>query len=87
MIKHIIEKCSSPGWTKEFSCEYDARQELLKHVCGECLTNQYTYMGEGGKLVTEQDNNEPINIHNIRDLLGTACGCEYNYEEVGDDYC
>lgn len=82
-MKYILSKCSSPGWEKVYDTEYDARIELRSHICNDCMLGDYTYVGENGELITEEGfDDEPVDPNNIHDLLGTACGCEFEYEEV-----
>lgn len=81
-MKYILDKCSSPGWSKEFDSEFDARQELLSHICNTCLAGDFTYIGEGGTFITESWDEPAPDQNNIHDLLSTACGCEFGYEEV-----
>jgi hypothetical protein len=74
-------KASAPGWVKEYECEYDARQELLKWICKSCLAGSREYIGENGEVVIDEDGDEPPDQNNIHELLSTACGCEFMYEE------
>lgn len=53
-----------------FESEYDARQELLKHICGECVYT--TWEGTDYELPDKND---------IHSLLNTCCGLEWLYEE------
>lgn len=69
-MKYILIKVSAPGWEKTFATEYDARQELLSHVCKLCL-----------QAHEEVDSPAP-DVNDIHSLLSTACGCEFMYEEV-----
>lgn len=72
-MRHILSKCSSPGWREIFDFEYDARQKLLKYICDDCLYEWHE--GISFKTVLQED---------IQDLLGTTCGLEFNYF---DDAC
>lgn len=84
-MKHILTKYSSKGFKKVFDTEYDARQELLSHICGLCLKGgSEQYLDDKGNWVTYYYKDEIPDIHSIDDLLGTACGCEFGYEEVGE---
>lgn len=77
-MKHILHKYSGEGWEKSFDTEYDARQELLRHICSDCLDGVRVYL-EDGEFV--YDEIEPVDIHDIHSLLATACGCEFGYTE------
>ena len=79
MDKYILEKVSVPCRRWEFDCEYDARQELLKWVCEDCLTGERTYF-EDGEWVVDEDGFVP-DKNDIQDLLATACGCEFEFRE------
>lgn len=70
-MTYILHKCSVPAWTMEFASREDARTELLTHICGLCLRGD------------EKDGDCP-DVNDINSLLGTACGCEYDYEEVAE---
>lgn len=74
-MKHILHKRSAPGWTKEFETPEAAAAELLTHVCGECLAGEMAMVG------TDEKHTFPApDQSSIPDLLGTPCGCEYEYE-------
>lgn len=80
--KWMLIKYSAPGWEKE----YPSRSALIEalaehHICGTCLAGQYTYVGTGGTLVTEQEDRIP-NRRSLRQLLSTCCGCEFGAEKV-----
>lgn len=81
-MKYILYKMSSPGWEEEFESEFEARRCLLGHICGGCLEGSRTYVGENGELITDEDGDEPPDRNNTHELLSTACGCEFGYEEV-----
>ena len=84
-MKHILTKYSFPdSFQKVFDTEYDARQELLAHICGLCLKGGEQYLDDKGNWVKDYYEDEIPDIHSIDDLLGTACGCEFGYEEVGE---
>lgn len=74
-MKHILHKRSTPGWSKEFETEESAYAELLTHICGECLSGDHELIG-----TTERHAMTPPNPAVIEDLLGTPCGCEYDFE-------
>ncbi len=31
-----LEKCSAPGWTKQFDTDEELATELARHVCSDC---------------------------------------------------
>lgn len=69
-MKHILYKISSPGWTKEFSSEEEAKEELFKYICNNCRE-------EGNEF-----DDPPINKDSsIEDMLWSPCGCEFRYDE------
>lgn len=70
-----IIKMSSPGWTKDFSSVEEARLELLNHICSDCRVGRDVIVGVG-----EVWSDEPPDVSNIRDLLSTPCGCEFDLE-------
>lgn len=74
-LTHIIHKRSSPGWAKEFDTEDAARTELLRHICGECLAGEMALVGSD-----EKHTFPPPDQSSIPELLGTPCGCEFQYE-------
>ena len=69
-MRHILHKCSVPGWSKEFASQEAARAELLAHICEGCL------------LGNDEIEMPAPDVNDIDSLLGTPCGCEYEYEEV-----
>lgn len=69
-MKYTLHKCSSPGWEKPFSGREEARAELLLHICSGCLAGD-----------SETETPAP-DVSDIWSLLGTPCGCEYDYEET-----
>lgn len=74
-MKHILHKRSAPGWSKGFETEDDARAKLLSHVCEDCLKGELALVGHDDKhTFPAPDKNS------IFDLLGTPCGCEFEYE-------
>jgi hypothetical protein len=77
MCKILLHKYSIPGWTKEFDSVNQARLELLKHICTDCLNGDQYAVG-----VDEPYHQKAPNIFNINELLGTSCGLEYGYEEI-----
>ena len=82
MYRVLLHKCSVPAWTKEFASVNEARKELLLHICSECLQGNRSFVGEGGNIETEFQCDEPPNIYEINELLSTACGLEYDVEEL-----
>jgi len=78
-MKYLLHKCSTPSWTKEYDSEYDCRQELLRHICKDCLEGSINYYQDGEWV--KEDSEDPPNIHDIEELLSTPCGCEFSYEE------
>ena len=36
-MKFILYKLSSPGWQKTFKHEDEVEDELIEHICGECI--------------------------------------------------
>lgn len=79
-MTYRLYKISAPGWIKEFETEYDARQELLRHICKGCIEGEQSYIGDNGEIVTDKLAHKP-DIHDINSLLSTACGCEYDFED------
>lgn len=76
MYRVLLHKCSLPNaWTKEFASVNEARKELLKHICRECIDGEISYVG--GRVISR----EPPNIYEIEELLGTPCGLEFEMEE------
>lgn len=73
-MQHILYKISSPGWVKVFDSEYDARMELLKYICSACMKGEKEF---GDKPLSPNDS--------IDTLLCCPCGCEFDYEEKGND--
>lgn len=69
-MKHVLHKCSTPGWSMELTSREAARAELLTHICGGCL------------LGDEETETPAPDTSDIDSLLGTPCGCEYDYEEA-----
>lgn len=68
-MKYKLFKLSEPGWELEFDSLQEAGDKLLKHICSDCsdeAIGSYTCFND--KL--------------IYDLLCTACGCEFDLEEV-----
>ena len=63
-MKFVLIKMSAPGWEKKFKTRSEARDELYKHICSQCTTE------EG---ITKNSK--------IEDMLATACGCEFDFEE------
>ncbi len=74
-MPHLIHKRSTPGWTKEFPTQDDARKELLSHICFDCMLGDHPLID-----TTERHIVGPPNKEIMGDLLGTPCGCEYEYE-------
>lgn len=69
-----LHKRSIPSWTKEFATEADACAELLTHICGKCLAGEMS-------MVNAPTEHFPAPLRDsIDDLLGTPCGCEFEYE-------
>lgn len=74
-MMHVLRKVSSPGWVKNFDSEGQAAAELLTHICGECLKGELAMVGTDDK-----HRFPPPDQSSISGLLGTPCGCEYQYE-------
>lgn len=76
-------KMSSPGWEKTFDTERELKAELFKHICKECCMGELAYVdpssptGTSAYLTTPVDENSSIG-----DMLGTACGCEFDVEGI-----
>jgi len=71
-------KASSPGWEKDFPTIEDARQELLKHICGACRAGgEWEDIDDQGRTVGIINAENPPDQSDIHALLGTPCGCEY----------
>ena len=64
MPKYTLIKMSAPGWSKDYSSRGPLKEELFKHICNQCRTE------EGIKESSSID-----------EMLGTACGCEFDVEE------
>lgn len=75
---HRLTKCSYPGWIKEFDSYEATLAELLSHICANCLDGADYFEGPNGKREYYAD--EP-DQSSIQSLLGTACGCEYEYDD------
>jgi hypothetical protein len=67
-MTYILYKSSKPGWKKEYESAGDLKTELSSWVCGQCRED------------FESEYGEPI--QSIRDMLGTACGCEFDFENT-----
>ena len=83
-MKYELVKCSGEGWSKLFDSEAELRQELLSHICRLCLSGEEVYIG-----IEEVIENTPPDVTSTRDLLATACGCEYEvyiWERIPPDY-
>ena len=95
-MKHILYKCSSPEWKKEINSELEAKELLYDRICSSCL-REIAYEQRNGErsyadvvmevLTPEQqalwDETPLAQVHEVslNDLLTTACGFEYEYEE------
>jgi len=73
-------KYSTPSWTKEFHSYSECCEELLKHICSQCINGERTFISNG-EFVTETDIYNCPDIRDIHSLLSTSCGCEYGVEE------
>ena len=73
-------KMSGPGWEKEFESETELKAELYKHICSHCCKgSKGSYYDDDGKEIEWED--PPITEDSsLEAMLGTACGCEYWYE-------
>lgn len=69
---YILTKMSDPGWSKQFAVEQDVYEKLCEHICVPCIDE---FVEEFGQPPTT-----------IEDLLYTACGCEFCFEEVDATY-
>lgn len=76
-----LHKLSAPGWTKEYDNDIDLKAELYSHICSSCRTGCKEKFDDGdiwevwGPVTENSD---------ICDMLATACGCEYDIEEVDE---
>lgn len=76
-----LHKCSAPGWSKVFETEDEARQELLKHICGACLAGgEWEGFDETGFTTGIINAENPPDQSDVNALLGTPCGLEYEIE-------
>lgn len=74
-----LHKLSAPGWTKEYDNDIDLKAELYSHICDSCRGGhiEITDAGESWDIW------DAVNEHSdVGDMLATACGCEYDIEEV-----
>ena len=39
-MKFVLIKMSGPGWEKKFKTRSEARDELYKHICSQCTTEE-----------------------------------------------
>lgn len=99
-MKQFLYKCSSPGWKKEVGSELEAKELLYSHICSTCRKEliyeqrhgEKSYADVVGEVLTPEqqalwDDTPMAQLHevSITDLLTTACGFEYSYEEK-DEY-
>ena len=70
-MNYVLYKLSVPGFKHEYDSYGDVRQELEGYVCGTCKEDYFNYYGTRPKSIYE--------------LLGTACGCEFSFENPEED--
>lgn len=74
-------KLSVPGWEKSFNSREELKTELYSYICDGCRNDSKTYD-------TENDCYVDVKItktSSIRDMLNTACGCEFIAENYMTD--
>ena len=87
----VLEKMSTPGW--EFRSKYIEHiySQLDDHVCGLCKQTEAEYMAATKEVDAEYEDGwyhfkpETFSQWGYRDkidwLLGTSCGCEFDFGE------
>lgn len=78
MSVYFLHKLSAPGWTKEFTTSEQLVEELRKHICNLCLSNEEPY---SSVVVDVEYDGKKYLCKDIPTLLSTSCGCEYDVEE------
>lgn len=68
MNKYTLIKLSAPGWEKSYTDMLQLKAELAEWVCKSCHKEFETEYGEPPQ--------------SILDLLSTACGCEFMFENA-----
>lgn len=82
----ILEHCPlGEKWEKSFPTKAKAVAELAKHICGDCLNgiDRIVDTSMPGNLREEKSGHGKPNPKSSRDLLSTACGCEYHLYRTG----
>ena len=87
----VLEKMSVPGW--EFRSEHIEHiySQLNDHVCGMCKQTEEEYMAATKEVDAEYEDGwdrfkpETYSQFSYQEkidwLLGTACGCEFDFGE------
>jgi hypothetical protein len=73
----VLNKISSPGWTREFPDLPSAVVELRKHVCRGCLSGAPE---EGEPPLDRVEDGILVECHDAISLLNTSCGYEFSLE-------
>lgn len=69
-MNYKLFKLSEPGWELDYSTRKEVEYKLLTCLCSECKEETMDDIKEGY---------DPVDT-----MLSTACGCEYDLEEVHD---
>jgi hypothetical protein len=91
---HVLEKMSVPGW--QFKSDYIEHilDMLDQHVCGLCKMTEAEY--KEATLTVDAEYEDDYNIfkpetysqyspiEKIEWLLGTPCGCEFDFYDEAD---
>jgi len=75
-MKYLFTKLSDPGYELEFNTKQEVLIHFLPRVCMDCETEAKLRINTND-LTAEECNEEFLD-----DLLCTACGCEYDLEEI-----
>lgn len=95
-MKYRVTKISSVGWSQTFNSELDVKKLMYSCVCNTCLKEiaykqqygEYPFAGYDGESPDDVEIAQWENIKtpemdevSLKDLLYSACGLEYDYEE------
>lgn len=88
----VLEKMSTPGWEFRSDCIEHIYAQLDTHVCGSCKMTEEEYRTATKQVDAEYDDewghfskpetfSQWSDLEKVEWLLGTPCGCEFDFEE------
>lgn len=81
----VLSKMSLPDdWEKAFATEAEAVDELLLHICNECLAGELKYIDAEQPAGFGVEIRKKPDPSSATDLLSTSCGCEFELHEDAD---